>query len=317
MAYDAARGQALLFGGYDGTTTPRSDCWSFQGTGWQQLGGTVPAGRWGHGMVYDARRQRMVLFGGFQPSLGNPLPDALALQDTWEYGWSGWTQVVATVSPSARGYFGFAYDPIRASSVLFGGAGPNASYLQDTWEWNGTAWALVSTPAQPSIRRGPAMAFDMARAEVVLFGGGAFGTQFGDTWIYNGSTWMQRTPATSPPARWESTLAFDPLCGKTLLMGGSTFNYQTNFADSWNWDGTTWIQVTGTQPTARHGVAATFDLQGGRSLWFGGQDAAGFRSDLWVWNGGCPRSMSTVTPAVAGQTAQYRYSYPATAVNHP
>ncbi|MBL8726040.1 MAG: formylglycine-generating enzyme family protein [Planctomycetes bacterium] len=317
MVYDTARGQALLFGGYDGTTTPRSDFWSFNGTGWQQLGGTVPAGRWGHGMVYDTRRERVVLFGGFQPSLGNPLPDAVALQDTWEYAGFGWTQRTPTAQPSARGYFGFAYDPIRARSVLFGGAGPNTSYLQDTWEWNGTAWTLVNTPARPSIRRGPAMAFDLERAEVVLFGGGAFGTQFGDTWIYNGTTWTQRALATSPPARWEATVAFDPLCGRTLLMGGTTFNYQTIFSDSWNWDGATWTQVAGTQPSARHGVAAAFDLQAGRSLWAGGRDAAGFRSDLWGWTGGCPRTMSTVTPAVMGQTAQYRYSFPATAVNNP
>lgn len=315
MAYDAARGLTMLFGGYNGTATPLGDFWAFNGTSWQQLGGAVPAARWGHGMVYDTRRERVVLFGGFQPSPGNPIPDAIGLNDTWEYDGFGWTQV-ATTGPSPRGYFGMAYDPIRQRTVLFGGAGPNTTYLQDTWEWNGTAWTSVNTPVRPSIRRGPSMAYDLERAEVVLFGGGALGTQFGDTWVYNGTTWTQRTPATSPPARWESTLAFDPLCGKTLLEGGTTFNYQTIYGDSWNWDGVTWTQVVGTQPSARHGVAAAFDLQAGRSLWFGGRDGAGFRSDLWAWSGGCNRTMSTITPAVAGQTAQYRYNYPSTATNN-
>ncbi len=315
MAYDAARGRTVLFGGYNATAAPLGDFWAFNGTGWQQLGGTVPAPRWGHSMVYDSRRERMVLFGGFQPSPGNPIPDAIGFGDTWEYDGFGWTQV-ATTGPSPRGDFGMAYDPIRQRTVLFGGAGPNTTYHQDTWEWNGVAWAQVNAPTQPSIRRGPAMVFDLERAEMVLFGGGALGTQFGDTWTYNGTTWTQRAPATSPPARWESTMAFDPLCGEAMLQGGTTFNYQTIFADSWRWNGTTWTQVVGTQPSARHGVMAAFDLQAGRSLWFGGRDSAGFRSDLWGWSGNCLRTMTTVTPAVAGQTAQYRYSYPATATNN-
>lgn len=315
MAYDAARGVTLLFGGYNGTATPLSDFWSFNGTGWQQLGGAMPAARWGHGMVYDTRRERLVLFGGFQPSPGNPVPDAIGLSDTWEYDGFGWTQVAST-GPSPRGYFGMAYDPIRQRTVLFGGAGPNTTYLQDTWEWSGVTWTQVNTPQRPSIRRGPAMAYDLERAEVVLFGGGALGTQFGDTWVYNGITWTQRMPTTSPPSRWESTMAFDPLCGRALLQGGTTFTYQTIYADSWNWDGFAWTQVTGTQPSARHGVAAAFDLQAGRSLWFGGRDSAGFRSDLWGWSGGCNRTMTTVTYAIAGQTAQYRYNYPTTGSNN-
>lgn len=315
MAYDAARGLTLLFGGYNATAAPLGDFWAFNGTGWQQLGGTVPAPRWGHSMVYDSRRERVVLFGGFQPSPGNPIPDAIGFGDTWEYDGFGWTQV-ATTGPSPRGYFGMAYDPIRQVTVLFGGAGPNTTYLQDTWEWNGVAWAQVNAPTRPSMRRGPAMAFDLERAEMVLFGGGVVGTLFGDTWTYNGTTWTQRAPATSPPARWESTMAFDPLCGEAMLQGGTTFNYQPIFADSWRWNGTTWTQVVGTQPSARHGVAAAFDLQAGRSRWFGGRDSAGFRSDLWGWSGNCLRTMTTVTPAVAGQTAQYRYNYPATATNN-
>jgi formylglycine-generating enzyme required for sulfatase activity len=316
MAFDAARGLSMLFGGYNGTATPLGDFWAFNGSSWQQLGGTVPAARWGHSMVYDTRRERLVLFGGFQPSPGSPLPDAIGLDDTWEYDGFGWTQRPTTTQPSPRGYFGMTYDPIRQRTVLFGGAGPNTTYLQDTWEWNGTTWTAVNLPVRPSIRRGPAMAFDMERAEVVLFGGGAFGTQFGDTWVYNGTTWTQRTPATSPPARWESTMAFDPLCGQALLQGGTTFDYQTIFGDSWLWSGVTWTQVVGTQPSARHGVAAAFDLQAGRSLWLGGHDGGGFRSDLWAREGGCNRTMSTLAAAVAGQVAQYRYNYPSTATNH-
>lgn len=316
MAYDAARGLSMLFGGDNGWVMPLGDFWAFNGTTWQQLGGVLPAARWGHGMVYDTRRERLVLFGGFRPSPGNPLPDAIGLDETWEYDGSVWTQRPTTTQPSPRGDFGMAYDPIRQRSLLFGGVGPNTTYLQDTWEWDGVAWTQVNAPVQPSSRRGPAMAYDLERAEVVLFGGGALGTQFGDTWVYDGTTWTQRTPVTSPPARWESTMVFDPLCGRTLLQGGATFSYQTIFGDSWDWDGGNWTQVAGTQPSARRGVAATFDLKAGRSLWFSGRHSAGFRSDLWGWSGGCLRTMSTVTPAAVGQTAKYRYHYPPTARNN-
>jgi formylglycine-generating enzyme required for sulfatase activity/PKD repeat protein len=51
-------------------------------------------------------------------------------------------------------------------------------------------------------------------------------------------------------------------------------------------------------------------------LLHGGRDSAGFRSDLWQNVGGCNRAMSTISSAVAGQTAQYRYNYPGTAIGN-
>jgi formylglycine-generating enzyme required for sulfatase activity len=315
MAFDAARGQTFVFGGYNGTPTPLGDFWAFDGAGWQQLGGPKPSARWGHGMVYDTRRERLVLFGGFRPSPGNPFPDAVAFGDTWEYDGSTWTQVAST-GPSPRGYFGCAYDPIRQRTVLFGGAGPNATYLQDTWEWNGATWTAVNPATRPSVRRAPAMAFDIERAEVVLFGGGALGTQFGDTWVYNGTTWTQRTPATSPPARWEAAMAYDPTCGRALLHGGATFSYAPVYGDTWQWDGFNWTQTAGAQPSPRHGAAVAFDLQAGRVRSFGGRGSAGFLDEFWERAGGCNRTMATLTPAVAGQTAQYRYSYPPSGVGN-
>src|SRR6266496_2944326 len=54
-----------------------------------------PPSRHGHAMVYDAVRQRVVLFGGLSSS-GN------SSNDTWEYDGTTWTQRTPGTSPSAR-----------------------------------------------------------------------------------------------------------------------------------------------------------------------------------------------------------------------
>ena len=62
MAYDAARGQVVLFGGYGGGF--RNDTWVWDGTTWAQKSpATSPSSRYGHAMAYDAARGQVVLFG--------------------------------------------------------------------------------------------------------------------------------------------------------------------------------------------------------------------------------------------------------------
>jgi hypothetical protein len=60
-------------------------------------------------MVYDAARQRVVLFGGNQVVSGT--------NDTWEWDGSAWTQV-ADMGPSPRWSFGMTYDAFRQRLVL-------------------------------------------------------------------------------------------------------------------------------------------------------------------------------------------------------
>jgi hypothetical protein len=63
MAYDAARGVTVLFGG-DRT---RDETWTWDGTRWEEHKVPGPSPRSVHAMAYDAKRERVVLFGGGGP----------------------------------------------------------------------------------------------------------------------------------------------------------------------------------------------------------------------------------------------------------
>src|SRR5439155_2791409 len=93
---------------------------------------TLPGGRFGHAMSYDAARARAVLFGGTScatASCGD-------LGDTWEWDGSRWRQA-STLGPARAGH-GMTYDEARAMTVLFGGV--HSALLTDAWVWDGSTW---------------------------------------------------------------------------------------------------------------------------------------------------------------------------------
>jgi formylglycine-generating enzyme required for sulfatase activity len=307
-AYDVNRGVTVLFGGYDGTSTPRGDTWEWNGTVWAPRVTVIrPAARWGHGMAFDSKRGKVVLFGGY---------DGSAMRnDTWEWDGANWQQRTLASAPPARGYFGMAYDGARGVVVAFGGQAQTTAMLADTWEYDGNAWMQRTTANAPSPRRGAAMTWDEVRRQTVLFGGGDGSQLFGDTWWWNGAAWLQVPTPTAPSPRWESAMAFDGNCGRAVLHGGADQTFATNYSDAWEWNGTAWSQLTGAAPSGRHGAAVVHDAQRGQFVCFSGRDAAGFFGDTWELGSSCSRTMSLVAPVVIGQTAQFQYSYPGDAAN--
>ena len=76
MAFDAARGRVVMFGGVS-LAGPLVKTWEYDGTTWVLVNTPAsPPGRSDHSMVYDSARQRIVLFGGEQ--------ETFDLADTWE-----------------------------------------------------------------------------------------------------------------------------------------------------------------------------------------------------------------------------------------
>jgi hypothetical protein len=77
MAYDAATGTAVLFGGYYFRGV-YGDTWTWNGTTWtKQASAASPPAREVASMAYDAATGTAVLFGGYSGSL---------LSDTWTWG---------------------------------------------------------------------------------------------------------------------------------------------------------------------------------------------------------------------------------------
>src|SRR5436309_15579813 len=213
LAYDAQRGEVVLFGGR-GNTAELNDTWTWDGTTWtEQHPSTVPAIRDAPGLAYDAQRGKVVMFSGYQGCFHcNP-------DDTWTWDGVTWTQEFPTTSPSGRDSMGMVYDALQGEVVLFGGVFFPTTY-NDTWTWDGSNWQQESPPASPPARAYLAMAYDEVRGNAVIFGGNNIPTFLNDTW--DGTTWAQRFPATSPSARNSSAMAYDAARGRVVLFGGQS-----------------------------------------------------------------------------------------------
>ncbi len=115
MAYDAATGTVVLFGGYGPRGALADDgTWTWDGTTWtQQHPATSPPARLDASMAYDAATGTMVLFGGYRYGV--------VLGDTWTWDGTNWTKQHPATSPTARSGAAMAYDAATGTVVLFGG----------------------------------------------------------------------------------------------------------------------------------------------------------------------------------------------------
>ena len=257
---------------------------------WKQVSTTGPGARRNPGLAYDAKRQRLVLFGGSN--------DSGPLGDTWEWDGAVWS-LRSSSGPVPRYGHAMAFDAARDRVILFGGYAAGNIAQGDTWSWDGTSWTKVSMTG-PSARFYSTMTFDEARGEMLLFGG--LQQDFGlptQTWAWNGTLWTQ--VATGGPAgRYASSIAYDAARQRVVLFGG--FNLASvNFADTWEWDGTQWTKKADGTPTARTGAMLAFDPGRGRVIMFGGrllvEDEITWSSRTWEWDGSTWVSTLTGVPS--------------------
>jgi len=192
-----------------------------------------------------------------------------------------------------------AYDPTGVRSVAYlarftGLGGTTGDSLLGRFD--GARWSVAPTPAVPPRER-PALAADPVGGGLILFGGVqptfAIGTALADTWRLVGADWVPLAPATAPSARHRAAAAVDSSSGRLVLFGGRS---QTTggafFADTWQWTGSTWVQLAPpTSPPARAGHTLASDPVNGGLLLYGGIDASGASlGDAWRFDG------STWTP---------------------
>src|SRR5664279_2216957 len=296
MAYDSANQKLVLFGGSPNVSAVDTATWLWDGTNWTANSPVPsPTAREGHAMAYDAAHNEVVLFGG------QALSDGALLQDTWV--WSGnsktWTQLSPVASPPARWGHAMAYDAPRGQIVLFGGGTASAD-VNDTWTWDRTnlTWTPLSPAASPPVRELHKMVYDATRQEVVLFGGHQnVGGQafYADTWTWNGTTWTPKSPATIPPNRYNHAMAFDASQSQVVIFGGVVNSNASCGADTWAWNGTTWVQLLpATVPDCLEANPMEYDAAVSHIVMFG-TIGNSVLNDTWYFG---PTSTTAVTITV-------------------
>jgi hypothetical protein len=139
LVYDSRRGQVYALGNRDRGPAPwlydpGQNVWSAQPSS-----GPSPLPREWAGVAYDARRDRVMVFGGFVLTTGtNGSLTGGVVGDLaeWDPATGAWQSCPVTGdAPTARENAAFAYDPARDVVVLYGGDDGSATFNTDLWEW--------------------------------------------------------------------------------------------------------------------------------------------------------------------------------------
>lgn len=291
-AFDHSGRLVVAYGGLSGTTVS-TKAFAWNGTTWTELG-TAPPARRSLAMTSDPVRGRLVIFGGFLAD------NTTTTAETFERDPGGtWTPVVS-LRPGLRTHFRTVYDARRGRAVMVGGSSDLfVNWLDDTWEFDGTHWERF--PASIAGRYLPGLAYDSKRGETVMFGGFLSNATYSQqTYVWNGTSWTLRTPATSPPARAFTSMAYDIKRDRIVLFGGTSGGSNGSKADTWEWDGTTWVDRTPPfgSPAAREDHIMVYDPVRERTIMAFGhdQDRGVFEWDGTTWtqvgDGPAPRSVA-------------------------
>lgn len=320
LAYDAADGYVLLFGGelLDGSYV--NDTWVYSGGNWTQLfPHSAPSPRVHASMVYDAADDYILLFGGDQYDVSCAC--YLVQGDTWKFSGGQWTDLNGnlTTAPPPRTLSMMGYDVADREVVLFGGIGaataanPRNIVLNDTWSFSGGQWTNLTSRLSVSPPSGfdASMAYDAADGYLIMFGGAGANTYSGlsaSTWTFSGNLWTNVSAqlSLSPPGRYEAAMTYDGAAGYVLLFGGSTASAcATSGAcaanDTWAYSHGEWINLTsvGPGPAPQEEMAMTFNPQDGEVLLVdsvnGNPDTG--RSAQWTWSYQIPLVANPIEPS--------------------
>ncbi|MFN0110021.1 MAG: putative Ig domain-containing protein [Blastocatellia bacterium] len=229
MAYDEARNEVVLFGGYNSSFGGLNDTWVYScatHTWTQKFPANSPSIRHGHAMAYDPNKQLVVMYGG-----GNNK------QDTWTWDGTNWTEIVGANQPGIRHEHAMAFDGTRV--ILFGGSKNAGLADNDTWDLTLTSasvgtWTMIAANGTgPNKRQRHGMAYDPGCRKVILFGGNSdIAAYANDTWEWRRDTlsWCQTSVPTPPSTRQFPAMAYD---GKGVLVNGGLNSGLSQIQDTW------------------------------------------------------------------------------------
>lgn len=311
--YDPLHDRVLVFGGMDhywAGIPYLSDVWSLSldSLRWTELlpNGAGPAGREGHGAIYDPVRQRMLVFGGlFENGTRQFWNDtwALSLGDT-----AAWSEIEAAGAlPGGRYGFGTVYDPERRRMLVHGGVNTQSNLEpDDLWALalDGVpAWEKIETEDTLRGRSFPVDVYDPIDDRFLACGGTAY-PQISSLSLAAPVRWdaiWPPRPMLTPGPRTGNAVVRDPRRDRFLVVGGdyssadsTTWSFQPDSALPWRSVGTPTVPHTA---FFDHTHSVVLDSLGDQLLQFDGYQvwkAAARRPQAWEPLGpGCPGDWSS------------------------
>jgi hypothetical protein len=163
----------IVFGGTDGTRRNEVSSLSLEDLSWSAIeaSGACPSRRNEASAVFDARRERLVVFGGYEEDQ-RPLGDAWWLSMRVPHAWRRLNASIG-LPPNHDGYHAAAYDSRRGRLVLYGGVywvPGNVVYTLDLGAEPRWARLEIAGP-NPGRRLLPAAVYDPVRDRVIVIGG--------------------------------------------------------------------------------------------------------------------------------------------------
>lgn len=218
--------------------------------------------------AYDAARERVVTVASGR--------------ETREWDGTHWLQRPLPLLPSLP--LCMAYDEARGVTVAFQFELPFTPPLGiRTWESDGTTWTQRVTATAPPLQPSGSCVYDAARRRIVYVTSNNPGGTF-STLEWDGQNWLPRPTPPTLTGRLGVALAYDAARARTVLFGGLGAGgvFGAPLAETWEWDGTTWLRRPfAVQPSARAGAALAYDAARQVCVLFGGTQVA----DTWEYNG--------------------------------
>ncbi len=288
IAYESQSQQVYLFGGQAASALDDLWIYSIASHGWTPVStsGTKPPARFGHTLIFDPVRRRLIVFGGQSGAFFN---------DTWAFDLAAktWRQLGGG-NPGPKPRYGHSaiYDPVRDRMVISHGF-TDSGRFDDTWAFDlaKNQWVDISPAAseRPLRRCLHHAAYDPKRDQMFLYAGCSSG--FGpcpqeDLWTFDlkSTRWTQLVSSPHPPGRERYGMAFDARRDRLVVFAGGGASGLLN--DTWEYDpaAQTWTPalVAGAAPEPRNRLESVFADDLGSILFFGGVTTSGLSNDLWM-----------------------------------
>jgi hypothetical protein len=329
--YDPVWDRMLVFGGarVDSLT---NDVWALyllDTPTWLRLtpSGDPPLARRGASGVYDSKRQRLVIFGGYQGGYRGT-----CLSDVWELSLVGplaWTEIVPSgTGPSPRAFHSATYDADRDEMVVYGGSdsthpsyGTAGTFKSDVFalSFSGTpTWSSITTSGEiPEARGWSTVVRDPVRRRDIVFAG-LSSRLLPDLWALNrdGPLAWTALPPSNPyflAGRCGASMILDSAHDRLILFGGID-GAGFVLGDLWEWPlapgrSPRPLAALGTPPSPRQAASAIYDPVRERMILYGGVTAAPqVVGELWELTLSGTPTWTRVTPSGGSPVARQAHS---------